>query len=698
LGSKRWRTCLCWGLFCLVLIGLGFALDASLPPQPRFVLRGSRTEGITTGALSADGTILTTRSYLLGPDGAIGDSLPFKSWDTIRGTERGEFFHGLIWAEGIRGHDDLDATGFATQQLTYSPDRRYCALVHREGLALADLQTGQEWPRAIEWKSAEYAAESIAVCRLLHQVIDTQTLQETIPLKTAIENLCALFGGKLKIVVASDLLDTKADRDTPDILQEEVWLPKVPAKLSGEVALRLLVSQVAKGEATYQIRRGVVEITASKTARENAVGLPVFSPRGSFVTLAEGGKEKGKLHLVACASGGHLETLSVDPETVQPRGWMSPMVDPEPRFVGFTPDEELLFFWANAESKSLFTAWDTRLKKAARTFKSISDVGPMAPDGETLLASNEAGELQLVNLRNGQIRPLPGSKDKPSEWTFSPDGQTLVHQAGDQLVIWDVAKGQPRCRTKVGRFWSVLATPTVVSADSRVVCLTSDWLAPQFKAWNLDTGARLWPALEPDADDLAYDQNGAVIEAFESLGLRNRAESSPKFTPDRRFLCERKPGRINFLDPATGEPHASLVMDGTAKDPAILAFRPDGRLMLSQWDLVERKGWFGEEWLARWWPAPTGRFVVSEVATGQVHLHVNFDERSAQALLSDDGRTLMTSFWCDDVSVVSCWDVPGRPSLWLVIGIPLALAGVAVLGRWWFARKRRVPLPAPNVS
>ena len=167
------------------------------------------------------------------------------------------------------------------------------------------MQTGQEWRRAIEWQSAEYAPESVAVYRLLHQPIDTKTLQEKIPLKIALENLCANFDGRVKIVVASDLHDAKVDEGTPHILDEEVCLPPVPAKMNAEVALRILISQVAKGDASYQIRRGVVEITASKPTGENAIGMPVFSPRGSFVTLAEGGKGTGKLHLVACASGAH---------------------------------------------------------------------------------------------------------------------------------------------------------------------------------------------------------------------------------------------------------------------------------------------------------------------------------------------------------------------------------------------------------
>ena len=268
---------------------------------------------------------------------------------------------------------------------------------------------------------------------------------------------------------------------------------------------------------------------------------------------------------------------------------------------------------------------------------------------------------------------------------------------GQELTLWDVPTGKQRSRIKVGWPWAAFNSPIFLTPDSRVVCMAGD-VSPPFKAWSLVTGERLWPPLEREPGDAGFNQNGLVQEVFAGGGFRSRADMSPKFTPDHRFLCQRKPGRINFLNPATGEPHASLVMDGVAKDPAIVAFTPDGRRMLSQWDFEERKPWLGQEWLAKWWPAPAGCFIVSDVATGKVHLRVKIFEPSASASLSDDGRTLMTGQWHGSVPVISCWDVPGRPSLWLVIAIPLALVCVAVLGRWWFARKRRVPLPAAVVS
>jgi len=73
-------------------------------------------------------------------DGWVCDSLP--AWDTATGRERGRFFSDLAKA---------DPQGIWPYQLEYSPGRRFAALVHADGLAIADLVAGKEWPTALKW-------------------------------------------------------------------------------------------------------------------------------------------------------------------------------------------------------------------------------------------------------------------------------------------------------------------------------------------------------------------------------------------------------------------------------------------------------------------------------------------------------------------------------------------------------------------
>src|SRR5262249_2947384 len=79
---------------------------------------------------------------------------------------------------------------------------------------------------------------------------------------------------------------------------------------------------------------------------------------------------------------------------------------------------------------------------------------------------------------------------------------------------------------------------------------------------------------------------------------------------------------------------------------------------------------------------------VEDVSTGRVLACLNSD---ATAWLSEDGKTLVTE---DDRSVVRVWDLPLRPSLLLVVGIPLGLGLMVLLFSCWRARRRVGTAPA----
>ncbi len=401
------------------------------------------------------------------------------------------------------------------------------------------------------------------------------------------------------------------------------------------------------------------------------------------MAFAEGGMEHDKLHVIECASGKRLTTLAVCQEIW---GWGGA------RFA-FTPDETRLCFFSKHGLETLLTIWDLKQKQAVRSFKNVPPQGLdlFAPDGESLLVdSSERGQCELLNLHTGQRRPAPGGFSYSTR--FSPDGRTLARWTNENLQLWDVPSGKMRHEIKTE--WLPPFT-LVISADSRVVVRTGEYDPQSFSAWDLQKGARIWPPPEPERAPA-----DGVVEVFERNGILSRAEMSPRFTPDQRFLIERKENRINTLDPATGNVHASLVMARDSKEPAILGITPDGRWMVSQWDYAGRQPWFGEEWLAKWLPIrkPVGCIVISETETGRVRLQINRRESDpATAVLSDDGSTLMTCMWQGDSIEVACWDVPSRPSQLFVVGIPLALGCIALIVRWRWTRKRTT-LPNPQVS
>ena len=657
--AKNRRIWLGWGAFGCVLIGLAFALDAWLPPSPRFELRDPHIQnlwGETT--LCADGKILMTGTLgQTADDGWVCDSL--RSWDTVTGGERGRFFGDLAKA---------DPQAILAFQPEYSPGRRFCALVHSRGLAVADLVAGKEWPTALSWDNARQGPRQFSpLYRLLQVPINTRGLQEKVKLGAALELFSDMFDGKLPILVNKAAFEEEFGGNAEDPYEEEIWLPPVPKKMPVATALRLTLAQIGKGKATYIVRRNFVEITTWKHLGEDQVVTPVFSAKGSFVAVAEGLSNVYKLHIVECATGQRIASLPLHAEVMG--------------VFGFTPDEELLYYFASDEGQPLFTVWNMRTKQIVRTIREIdltreTDDFLLAPDGKTLLVDKEhsaTGCVDLFDLQTGHERrcfefgvPRAFWNEKPQvcRFMFSPDNRTLVRIAAGELYLWDLAADKIRGRIKLDD--AVEQWPYVfISADSRVIGVVEDEVG--FAAWSLESTERLWQHTEPNA-----------------LG------AYPRSTPDRRYVVERKGGRIDFLDPATGVPHTSVSLGENMDSTSQIKFTPDGRWMLSEWRFKQnREPWFLQKWAGKWWPfpEPIGYAVVTEVATGRTVLRIS--DPGASYVLSDDGGTLMSC--CADnenQGVICCWDVPGRPARSRVVGIPLALAGAATAMQWWLIRKK----------
>lgn len=70
-------------------------------------------------------------------------------------------------------------------------------------------------------------------------------------------------GKEVQVVVDHDAFHS-LNKDQADVTEEEIRLPPFPRKLLANTALRLALSQVACGEATYWLRRGQLVITTNQ--------------------------------------------------------------------------------------------------------------------------------------------------------------------------------------------------------------------------------------------------------------------------------------------------------------------------------------------------------------------------------------------------------------------------------------------------
>ncbi|MBI3824326.1 MAG: hypothetical protein HY289_16800, partial [Planctomycetes bacterium] len=88
--------------------------------------------------------------------------------------------------------------------------------------------------------------------------------REKVKLKVALEYFSDKFGGKLPILVDVAAFERELGDKAESPYEEGVILPPVPTRMQMAVALRLVVSQIGQGKATYIVRRDYIEIVPEK--------------------------------------------------------------------------------------------------------------------------------------------------------------------------------------------------------------------------------------------------------------------------------------------------------------------------------------------------------------------------------------------------------------------------------------------------
>ena len=188
-------------------------------------------------------------------------------------------------------------------------------------------------------------------------------------------------------------------------------------------------------------------------------------------------------------------------------------------------------------------------------------VGSVSPDGRLFALASEGGEVRLLVLRSGRIRPFHGRHAAAvRRMRFTPDERTLVTSGGDgEVIAWDVGRGQVRDRFSghSGEVWGL-----DVSSDGRTVYSAA--LDARATVWDLSGDRRLDRRFVAGVPFVADDGDGYPIE----LAL----------TPDGRTLAlTQDDGSVNLVDTRTLRRRGTLrAMPGFA---AAVDYSPDGRLL-----------------------------------------------------------------------------------------------------------------------
>jgi WD40 repeat protein len=248
----------------------------------------------------------------------------------------------------------------------------------------------------------------------------------------------------------------------------------------------------------------------------------------------------------------------------------------------------------------------------------------LSPDGQTVAAGNDDGEILLWDLTGGRLTDLlDGDQDWIADMAFSPDGQILASGGGDNtIILWDVDTWEQQAQL-AGHEGEVISV--AFSLDGRI--LASGDSDATIILWDVARGQPLGQPLWGHEDEIRSLAFGRVP-----------AEDSP----DSQILASgSRDGSIILWDIATGQPLGQPLW-GHEEAVNGVAFSPDGQILASGSD--------------------DGSVILWDAGTG-APLGEPLEEHTDYVLdvaFSPDGQTLASSS-ADGTFIL--WDVASRQAL-----------------------------------
>jgi WD40 repeat protein/DNA-binding SARP family transcriptional activator len=277
-----------------------------------------------------------------------------------------------------------------------------------------------------------------------------------------------------------------------------------------------------------------------------------------------------------------------------------------------TADGERLFLTSVHDNRT----WeiDPDRLQVRRTY-SVGDVaGTVSSDGKVFALGSPTGQVRLLDLRSGEVRPLRGRHEgSVVKMLFTPDGRMLVSSGNDgEVIVWDVTRGAiaERLRGHSGLIWGLDLTSdgrTLVTSadDGRAIVwdLAGDRrLDRRFSVRTFPNTSDVWyvvdvvrgVAVSPDGRTLAVTHRDGFVELLDTATLQRRQTframrgfaASAAFSPDGHLLAVTgEGGHVTLWDGRTGASAGEL--RGLRADSQTLAFSPDGRLLAAAEALFE---------------------------------------------------------------------------------------------------------------
>jgi len=369
--------------------------------------------------------------------------------------------------------------------------------------------------------------------------------------------------------------------------------------------------------------------------------------------------------------------------------------------VTFTSDY-LLYSECDEGEPCAIVLWSLRERKIAATLASTKGNGVVSADGKFLVASGDKESSWIAwNLRTHKV-----------ESTWNAENRILrssqVDVMGDRhlacfvtywypswnVEAWDIGTGKrigtSECDGQPSKF--------MISCDGRFMAA---YTSP------LQLGSTLWN-LRPESVKLRALQLPTLKKSWGMDDLQSKAVD---FTKDgqRIIVVPMEGSAIQIRDVATGVVQQTISVDPNSNDDVRLSMTPDGKHLCIQcarsvglWAYSEPSIWRRLlQWVRLERDENDARrrdgTIVYDLESNRERMRLR-DWRTTNALLSDDGTTLITTH--DDGGrnrMMCCWDVGSAKPLRWPIAIPavfgMLLWGLAKRVECW--RKRRVEVQQP---
>jgi WD40 repeat protein len=262
-------------------------------------------------------------------------------------------------------------------------------------------------------------------------------------------------------------------------------------------------------------------------------------------------------------------------------------------------------------------------------------------------------------------------EDFVEPWVLSADGKTLAGGAdGPQLRLWDVATGKELRRFDLPESAGVepqkgvirqfrAAHSATLSRDGQLLAVGD--LTNRVHVWNVGTGRELYSspplkctsvgriAFSPDGKTLAVGVKSRILlwEAATGKDLLPLDRLScgvgdAVFAPDGKTIATDSPDGVILWDPVTGRERQRH-----AKARGLLAFAPDGTLLLGEHGLLVQRDLATAKVLREW----------------RAHNFYSLGEKGIVAVaFSPDGKAMASGGSID--RTVRLWDLAAGEELW----------------------------------